>query len=118
MFLLGTSVADNNLSLTPLCPGRASCVLDGANVLCEEVSMKEKDASGYKPDYRLINRQFRHHKTGDTYIIKGFIWDGDVDLWKIVHYDIWDDDQSQPFCRTPANFFANVSPGVPRFTNV
>lgn len=71
------------------------------------------DSKGYRPDMKLIGRNFMHH-SGGLYVVGGYSWDADRMRWMIGYKQ---HDSPVVMMRLPENFFAMVN-GVPRFVAV
>lgn len=51
----------------------------------ETLDYTKSDRIGYIPTVAMINKRYFHSKTQRLYEVIGFIWDSDLDRWKI-HY--------------------------------
>ena len=67
------------------------------------------DSVGYRPDVDMIGKKYFHAKTQRIYTVDGFIWDSDIDQWKVSYNR---EECITSFARLPINFVA------PRFIEI
>jgi len=77
------------------------------------------DEKGYKPDQSLVGKTYRHQATGHEYVLMGFIFDTDHDLWKTVYTrsDGEVNDDPVAFCSSLERWNGEKD-GKPRFVEV
>jgi hypothetical protein len=80
-----------------------------------ELSWKTPDSRCYVPYTELLGTTWRHTGTGNTYLIFGFTWNAEDDIWMILYHRLGG---YIPFSRTPANFFGLREDGSTRFVPV
>ncbi len=72
------------------------------------------DRDGRIPNLKLIGKRFRHSGNEAVYEIVDFVWNGETDLWHVVHSRPGSDAH---FTRSIGNFFGMWN-NVPRYTPV
>jgi len=65
----------------------------------------------------LLGTRYRHWGNGHRYILVDFMWDSEVDEWKVV-YEREALNADRSFIRSFKNAFEDVKEGVPRFMQV
>src|SRR5882724_9135810 len=67
----------------------------------ETLDYSKLDSVGYRPVVTMIDQQYFHPKTQRLYTVNGFVWDSDLDQWKVTY---WRVGCITHFCRLPDQF--------------
>jgi hypothetical protein len=77
------------------------------------LSHSTPDKNGYVPDHSLRGRRLRHTGNGKVYVIFGFAWLGDGDVWGYLHFA--EQEMGPVICRPVDHLEGHRSDGAPRY---
>ncbi len=74
--------------------------------------LTKPDSNGDTPDLTTLHARYVHARNRQTYIIIGWAWLGDTDVWCVLHKR---QGSEITYSRPLRNFHGEIEPGIPRY---
>lgn len=78
------------------------------------LTFQTKDANGNTPDLELFGTRWQHTGNLKTYMVSGFSWDGERDIWQVIMQS----PDGVPVTRPLDHIYGERETGVVRYVRV